>query len=380
MPSDYDEYMKDPNRQPVGGFYPHLKARRQHRSDIGDKLYDTFFVPHDAVDLALMLLPYGRVGRSLAAGALALEPGEAQAGKAKALAKSIQQMRDELMLKGVKLDAPADPSRRAFFRMAPETNEFPLSKVEKQAAKEGQAPTITKSTTSVSPDAGKTSRTVEKLIETPVSRRQVLKSGAAQLVQGALPQGALPTTLGGVEEIVGQAAKAVTPGLAATKANIPGLVALAMKQGMSADEAVNFVTSQFRTPPRFGGIMARGEDPAEYLAQHVEDLYGRFQEPFINYNPEFSGAVRPGKAFQEMIGREDERIKPLALKPIMRGLQQADPAKYNELMQAARDRSMASVEELMTHPEVDPEVVNRWMRGELRSLPPSYRDKLDYDY
>ncbi len=362
------------------GVYPQMRGRRQYHTDIGDKLYDTFFVPHDATDLALMLLPYGRAGRALAAGALSLDPGEAQAGKAKGLAKTIQQMRDELMLKGVKLDAPVDPSRRSFFRMAPETNEFPLSKVEEQAAKAGQAPTVTKSATSVSPDAGKTSKTVEKLIETPMSRRQVLQSAASQVVQSALPKGALPTTLGGVENLVGQAAQAVTPGLAATKANIPGLVALAMKQGMSADEAVNFVTSQFRTPPRFSGIMARGEDPAEYLAQHVEDLYGRFQEPFINYNPEFTGAVRPGKAFQEMIGREDERIKPLELKPVMRGLQQADPAKYNELVQAARDRSIASVEELMTHPGVDPEVVNRWMRGELRSLPPSYRDKLDYDY
>jgi hypothetical protein len=197
-------------------------------------------------------------------------------------------------------------------------------------------------------------------------------------MQGALPKGALPTPLGGVEEIVQSVAApaAVVP----TKANIPGMVAYALRQGMDEEQAAAFVASQFNKPPRFSGLMAQGEDPAEYLADHVGSMYHRFQEPWVNYNPDITGAVRPAKAFQELIGREDERIRPLALKPIMRGLKEADPGKYDELIQAAKDRSMASVETLLSYPNVDPDVVQRWMKGELRSLPPSYRDKLDYDY
>jgi hypothetical protein len=300
--------------------------------------------------------------------------------------KTVQHMKDELMLGGKSkpVKETVDLSRRSFFRL-PESKSFPLAKIddtaldklEQKYAKQGQAPTITEKKVELSPDAGKTKSTLQSLTETPMSRRLVLQAAAGQTLRGALPGvGDVVPGVGDVAKIVESVA---TPGLAATKANIPGLVAMAMKQGMNADEAVAFVMSQFSKPPKFGGIMAKGEDPAEYFAQHIEDLHNRFEEPFVNYNPDITGAVRPGKAFQEMIGREEERIKPLALKPVMRGLQQADPDKYRELIQAAKNRSMASVETLLSYPDIDPDVVQSYMRGELRSLPPSYRDKLGYD-
>jgi len=65
------------------GVYPQIKAKRAGKSDIGDKIVDTLFVPHEPLDLALMVLPFGKVGKLAAAAIMAGAPGDAEAGKVK---------------------------------------------------------------------------------------------------------------------------------------------------------------------------------------------------------------------------------------------------------------------------------------------------------
>lgn len=66
------------------GVYPQMKAKRAGKSNIGNEIVDTLFVPQDPLDLALMAVPFGKAGRLAAAGIMAAAPGEAEAGKARA--------------------------------------------------------------------------------------------------------------------------------------------------------------------------------------------------------------------------------------------------------------------------------------------------------
>lgn len=292
--------------------------------------------------------------------------------------KTLDEMAAELAKKSVRVADKPDLARRGFFGFG-SNPAFPLANLDTKALEKMQsefkgAPAITEKTVTVDPGKGAAKSTLKSLSETPVSRREVLKTAAGQVLQGALPKGLMPD----VGDMAKQIADIATP-IVPSKSSIPAMMAAAIKAGMNEEEAVAHVASQFTKPPRFGGLMAKGEDPAEYLTDHLERLHGNISEPYINYNPEMTGAVRPSKAFQELIDRETETLKPLQLKPIMRELKSVDEQMYSNLIKAAKDRSMASVENLLTYPGVDPDVVQRYIRGELRSLPPSYRDKLGYD-
>ena len=293
--------------------------------------------------------------------------------------KTLDQMMAEMAQKGVKVADKPDLARRGFLGLG-KAADFPLAKMDTKALEKMQsdlkgAPAITEKSVTVDPGKGAAKSTLKSVSETPMSRREVLQSAAGQVMRGALPKGLMPD----VGDVAKQITDITTP-LAPTKSSIPAMMAAAIKAGMNEEEAVAHVASQFTKPPRFGGLMAKGEDPAEYLTDHLERLHGNISEPYINYSPEATGAVRPSKAFQELIDRETEAMKPLQLKPIMRELKSVDEKMYSNLIKAAKDRSMASVEDLLSYPGVDPSVVDRWLKGELKSLPPSYRDKLDYDY
>jgi hypothetical protein len=299
-------------------------------------------------------------------------PKKKKFSKGGGVKKSLDEMMAEMAQKGVKVADKPDLARRGFLGLG-KASDFPLAKLDKDMFK--NAPAITEKTVTVDPGKGAAKSTLKSISETPMSRREVLQSAAGQVMQGVLPKGLMPD----VGDVAKQISDITTP-IAPTKSSIPAMMAAAIKAGMNEDEAVAHVASQFTKPPRFGGLMARGEDPAEYLTDHLERLHGNLSEPYINYSPEATGAVRPSKAFQELIDRETESMKPLQLKPIMRELKSVDEKMYSNLIKAAKDRSMASVEDLLSYPGVDPSVVERWMKGELKSLPPSYRDKLDYDY
>ena len=315
--------MPSNDSQAAFGHFPQMKPRRSKKSDIGNKLYESVFIPQDELDVALMLLPYGKAGRLAAAAALGLTSQDAEAGKLKTAVKSLQQMRDELMLKGAFKDQPVDLSRRSLFGLQP-TQDMAgreLAKVERQAAKEGQAPTITKSTTSVSPDAGKTSKTVQKLIETPVSRRQVLQSAASQAVQGVLPKGALPTPLSGVEDLVSQAA---APAVASADALIPGLLARALKMGLNEDQAIAFVRSNLPQA-------AKGAQDIDVGTMHY-----LMQSPFeYAANPEFAGADRL-QVMRDIL-QQPRGASPFQIRGALRNVQAENPEVYRDLRDVATD-------------------------------------------
>jgi hypothetical protein len=77
----------DADEQAAFGIYPSA-GKRSQRSDIGDKL-NASLVPQDALDLALTVLPYGKVGKTLAAAIVSGAPAEAQAGNMSSLLKLV---------------------------------------------------------------------------------------------------------------------------------------------------------------------------------------------------------------------------------------------------------------------------------------------------
>jgi hypothetical protein len=77
----------DADEQAAFGIYPSA-GKRSQRSDIGEKL-NSSLVPQDALDLALTVLPYGKVGKTLAAAIVSGAPAEAQAGNMSSLLKLV---------------------------------------------------------------------------------------------------------------------------------------------------------------------------------------------------------------------------------------------------------------------------------------------------
>jgi hypothetical protein len=77
----------DADEQAAFGIYPSA-GKRSQKSDIGDKL-NASLVPQDALDLALTVLPFGKVGKTLAAAIVSGAPAEAQAGNMSSLLKLV---------------------------------------------------------------------------------------------------------------------------------------------------------------------------------------------------------------------------------------------------------------------------------------------------
>ena len=77
----------DADEQAAFGIYPSA-GKRSQKSDIGDKL-NASLVPQDALDLALTVLPFGKVGKTLAAAIISGAPAEAQAGNMSSLLKLV---------------------------------------------------------------------------------------------------------------------------------------------------------------------------------------------------------------------------------------------------------------------------------------------------
>lgn len=247
--------------------------------------------------------------------------------------KTLDEMQAELMKKGAKLGTKekVDLGRRSLFGL-PKIDDFKIAEIEKQYAQQGQAPTVTKSTTSVSPDAGKTSKTIEKLIETPVSRRSVLKSASGQAMQGILPEtgvvGSIAKAMSPIESVVRASAPTPTP-------TIAGLVTQALKMGLNESDTAKYVMSHF---PSSKAVDIN--DDLYHIDQMIRDPYGTMIAENMEKNPvssamrssEFSG---PADLLSNMVGVS--RGTEPGLRPTLRSIRQADPDKYQELVNAARD-------------------------------------------
>jgi hypothetical protein len=282
--------------------------------------------------------------------------------------KTVQQMKDELMLggKGKPVKETVDLSRRSFFRL-PEAKSFPLAKVddtaldklEQKYAKQGQAPTITEKKIEVSPDAGKTKSTLQSLTETPVSRRMMLKSAGAQSLQGILPAGEIAKELG-VPTLAQTAQTVAGPVVSAVSADMmPGLVMSAINRGMSKKEAIEFVESQL------GGVKpTKAFDPAREQFQ-IERLYDNLMDPGYAPNEwEFFGPMRPSGALNNMLGTPGADVPPMQLREALRQIKEADSERYRQMINAAKDFSMGSYETTLRNEMMTPENLKKYIRGE----------------
>ena len=75
------------SEQAAFGIYPNA-GKRSQKSDIGDKL-NASVIPQDALDLAMTIMPFGKVGKALATAVLTGAPTEAQAGNMSSLLKLV---------------------------------------------------------------------------------------------------------------------------------------------------------------------------------------------------------------------------------------------------------------------------------------------------
>jgi hypothetical protein len=129
--------------------------------------------------------------------------------------KTLQEMADSLLLRGVKTADKPNLARRLLFGLkAQPALDLPLARIddiEKSLTKDmgkdlAKAPAITEKTVTVDPGKGAAKSTLKSISETPMSRRSVLSAAAGQVLRGALPGvgDAVPTP-----DLLGEIAKIV---------------------------------------------------------------------------------------------------------------------------------------------------------------------------
>jgi len=230
--------------------------------------------------------------------------------------KTVQQMADELLTKGVKTP---DLSRRGFLRLpdlgGPKESKLPVP------AKDMERFQTEKTT--VDPLSGSVEKVVEKVAQTPMSRRQVLQGALAQAAQRVLPSVAMQP----VRDVASEVAKTVMKPVPTP--SIGGLVAQALKMGMDEDEIIRFVQSAM---PK--------EDP-EAIADDLYYLPGIMRDPY-EYAEDMGDAPLM-KIFGQLVSPYQE--SPMGLRRTMRDIRAIDPEKYNELKSVARDIKMSNLED-----------------------------------
>jgi len=230
--------------------------------------------------------------------------------------KTVQQMADELLTKGVKTP---DLSRRGFLRLpdlgGPKESKLPVP------AKDMERFQTEKTT--VDPLSGSVEKVVEKVAQTPMSRRQVLQGALAQAAQRVLPSVAMQP----VRDVASEVAKTVMKPVPTP--SIGGLVAQALKMGMDEDEVIRFVQSAM---PK--------EDP-EAIADDLYYLPGIMRDPY-EYAEDMGDAPLM-KIFGQLVSPYQE--SPMGLRRTMRDIRAIDPEKYNELKSVARDIKMSNLED-----------------------------------
>lgn len=230
--------------------------------------------------------------------------------------KTVQQMADELLTKGLKTP---DLSRRGFMRLpdlgGPKESKLPVP------AKDMERYQTEKTT--VDPLSGSVEKVVEKVAQTPMSRRQMMQGALAQAAQRVLPSVAMQP----VKDVASEVAKTVMKPIPTP--SIGGLVAQALKMGMDEDEIIRFVQSAM---PK--------EDP-EAIAGDLHYLPGIMRDPY-EYAEDMGDAPLM-KIFGQLVSPYQE--SPMGLRRTMRDIRAIDPEKYDELKSVARDIKMSNLED-----------------------------------
>ena len=267
------------------------------------------------------------------------------------LRKSVQEMAEELLKKGVKTEDKPDLGRRSLLGMGSimPPKDFPMS----FHGDLDKAPKVVQKTTEIVPGGQKS--TIESLAQTPTSRRQILSSAASQAVRGALPD------LGGLGAMgnVAKIAESVAP--AAVSADMaPGLIMAAIKRGMSEEEAVKFVRGQLGDVPPTKAFNLNDPNHVQ-----LEAMYKHLSDPEWAPNEwEFFGPMRPSGALNVMLHTPSADVSPLQLRGALRQIKEADPERYQQLINASKDFSMSTGETAVEMGMISPQDLAKYMKGE----------------
>jgi len=245
-------------------------------------------------------------------------------------AKTLDEMQAELIGK-------QGLTRRSLFGLPTQSQQYPLSKVEQevqrieqQARKKGEAPSVTSTRVDVDPGTGSKRSVMESIAETPVSRRMVLKTAGSQAIQGMLPMGDVAKALDvpaptGVAGALSRATQAAPVIPVVTEAMIPGMIAEGLKMGYSFPRIMRMIESDLGT-----GLKNVGADD-------IERAYYNMFDPF-SATSGFERKVTPGEAWQSLTGVERAYGSPMGkMRQSMRSVKAADPELYNTLKTLSRD-------------------------------------------
>lgn len=263
--------------------------------------------------------------------ALIAFPGaKAYAKGGKVATKTLDEMQAELIGK-------QGLTRRSLFGLPTQSQQYPLSKVEQevqrieqQARKKGEAPSVTSTRVDVDPGTGSKRSVMESIAETPVSRRMILKTAGSQAMQGMLPMGDIAKALDvpvstGVAGALSRATQAAPVIPVVTEAMIPGMIAEGLKMGYSFPRIMRMIESDLGT-----GLKNVGADD-------IERAYYNMFDPF-SATSGFERKVTPGEAWQSLTGVERAYGSPMGkMRQSMRSVKAADPELYNTLKTLSRD-------------------------------------------
>lgn len=230
-----------------------------------------FVIPQDMVDVAMYAFPFGKVGKVLGGGMVAFNPGEAEAGR-------------------------VDTARRALLGL--------------RGAPEASVPAVRSS-----PVAPSMEQAIEKIAETPVSRRTLFKGAGSQALQSMLPargimQALSPTNL--AREAVKEAVRPAGP------TTLQGVIAQAARMGLDDEQTIQ--------------LLKRFYPGADEDAMYMVDTLRRPMDFASDLGEE---AIGRGRAMANLLGTDVQR--PMQMRGPLREIRRENPEMYEELRQVARD-------------------------------------------
>jgi hypothetical protein len=249
--------------------------------------------------------------------------------------KTLQQMMDELLVRGTKTVAKDTPDigRRALFGLRPQLD-LPLAKIHPDIEKATEsrltkalkdAPQVTEESVEVNPAKGSIKSTLQSVANTPLSRRTVLSATAGQALRHMIPGlDDLAPGVGDVAKVANTVVKAAAP--AFTMDMVPALIGEAIRKGMSEKQAVAHVRS----------LVPAAEDKF-----FLDDLYQLYKNP-ETFNAE-DDLLRPGDVMRGYLGGAEEAPL-MSMRPQIREMRQRAPGVYDDLKQYSRDISESSIE------------------------------------
>jgi len=153
--------------------------------------------------------------------------------------KTLAEMAQELMSKGVKTADTPDLARRSLFGLKAQPKlDLPLARMDDIQKDLAKAPAITEKSVTIDPGQGAAKSTIKSLTETPMSRRAVMQTAAGQVLRHTIPgmNDALPTP-----DILGEIGKIVDvakPTVAAPAFTNPIAIIMHMRKNGASEEEI----------------------------------------------------------------------------------------------------------------------------------------------